>query len=183
MQERIKAIKEYLKYYPNDSQARERLSVCEYATELGIEVEFNEYGSCYPYKMEYGKFKVNEQISAVKRYSLTNSTTKYVQNGEDTLIMWSASCGRLDFVSEKYWYKIEDEWQAFINIIKSYEPLDWDSINNCYIFSLRQGQKLITDYKSILEDFKKTISARIKAVKIEEKKRQIELLQKELAEY
>ena len=93
------------------------------------------------------------------------------------------SCGRLDFVSEKYWYKIEDEWQAFMNIIKSYEPLDWDSANNCYIFSLKQGQKLITDYKSILEDFKKTINARIRAVDLEEKKRQIELLQKELAEY
>ena len=75
MEARIKAIKEYLKYFPKDHYAHDNLLLCEYASELGIDLT----DSYYP-KMEYGYFVINSQIKAGKKYQLTNSATKYKQN-------------------------------------------------------------------------------------------------------
>lgn len=175
MKEKIEAIKKYLKYFPNDSYARNNLQLCEYADELGIEVK----NSYYP-RIEYGYFVINSQIKVGKKYHLTNSTTNYEQNGENTIVIWSESCGRLAFVHDKYWWDIENEWEEFMSILMSYNPLDYDKINNNYIYNLENGKRLIADYDKIVKNFQNKINKKIKEVDLANKRKELERLQKEL---
>lgn len=177
MKERIKAIEEYLKYFPNDSNANNNLKLCQYADELGLKLN----GSYYP-RIDWNYCLINPQIKAGKKYGLTNSKTKYKQNGEDTIVIWSESTGRLGFVDGEYWWDIADEWEEFKNILKSYNPLDYDEINNNYIYNLENGKQLINDYKMIVDCFMEKVNKKIKEVELEKKRKQLELLQKELAE-
>ena len=131
MKDRIEAVKEYLKYFPTDPYAQSNLILCEYAEELGMELS----GKYYP-RIEYGYFLINSQIKVGKKYWLTNSATKYEQNGKDSLVIWDESCGRLAFVNRDYWWDIDDEWKEFMNVLKSYNPLDYDELNNNYIYDI-----------------------------------------------
>ena len=176
MKEKIKAIKEYLKYFPYDSSANNNLQLCEYADELGIELN-NGY---YP-RIEYGYFVINSQIKVGKKYHLNNSATNYAQNGENTIVIWSESCGRLAFVSDKYWWDIEDEWEEFMSVLMSYSPLDYDKINNNYIYDLENGKKLIVDYDKIVKNFQNKVNKKIKEIDLANKRKELERLQKELA--
>lgn len=175
MKERIKAIEEYLKYYPYDINAKDNLSVCQYADELDIKLN----GNYYP-RMNWDYCLINSQIKVGKKYFLTNSKTKYECNGKDTIVIWSASAGRLDFVSDAYWWDIENEWNDFMNILKLYNPLDYDEINNNYIYDLENGKKLIKDYNKIVEAFKDKVLKKIKEVDLANKRKELERLQKEL---
>lgn len=175
MKERINAINEYLKYFPNDRNAKENLRLCQYADELGLKLN----GSYYP-RIDYNHCLINSQIKAGKQYYLTNSTTKYKHNEEDTIIIWSESCGRLAFVDDRYWYSIEDEWQGFMNVLKSYNPLDYDEVNNKYIYDVEHGKELINDYDKIIQNFMNNVNKKIKEVDIASKRKELERLQKEL---
>ena len=177
MKEKIKAIKEYLKYFPYDSNANNNLRLCEYADELNMELN-NGY---YP-KIEYGYFVINSQIKVGKRYELTNSTTRYEQNGQDNIVIWSEPCGRLAFVNRDYWWDINDEWNDFMNVLKSYNPLDYDEINDSYIYDVEHGKKLINDYDKIVRDFMDKANKKIKETQFANKKKELERLQKELSE-
>ena len=177
MKEKIEAVKEYLKYFPNDSYAKNNLLLCEYADELDMEV-----GKSYYPRIEYGFFVINSQIKVGKKYHLTNSTTNYEQNGNDSIVIWSESCGRLAFVNSEYWWTIADEWEDFMNVLMSYNPLDYDKINNNYIYDLENGKRLINDYNEIVKDFQKKADKKIKEAELEKKKKQLEQLQKELEE-
>lgn len=177
MKERIEAVKEYLKYFPNDSCAKSNLSLSEYADELDMEV-----GKSYYPRMEYGFFVINSQIKVGKKYCLTNSTTNYEQNGSDSIVIWSESCGRLAFVDSKYWWNIVDEWDEFMDVLMLYNPLDYDKINDIYIYDLENGKRLINDYNDIVKDFKMKVDKKIKEVELDNKKKQLEQLQKEIEE-
>ena len=177
MKDRIKAVKEYLRHFPNDSYAYNNLLLCEYADELGVELT----KGYYP-RIEYGYFVINSQIKVGKYYCLTNSKTHYKQNKEDSIVIWSESCGRLAFVDRDYWYDIESEWCEFMDILKSYNPLDYDELNNNYIYDLEHGKKLINDYNEIVKSFMDKVNKKIKEVQLANKKKELERLQKELAE-
>lgn len=177
MKDKIKAAKEYLRYFPYDGNAKNNLLMCEYADELGIELN----GGYYP-RVEYGFLVINRQIKAGKKYRLTNSTTKHEQNGIDTIVIWSECCGRLAFVDGQYYYYIDNEWEEFINVLKSYNPIDYDEINNDYIYGLENGKRLINDYDEILKNFKERISRKIKEFDTAKKREQLEKLKKELGE-
>lgn len=177
MKERIKAINEYLKYFPNDIKAKENLLLCKYADELNIELR-NEY---FP-RVEQNRFVINSQIEACKKYYLAKSATQYNQNGIDTIIVWNARYGRLGFVHEEYYDSIEDEWREFHEVLKLYNPIDYDEINHVYIYDLENGKRLINEYDKILQDFVKKVTKKIRIVEIENKKKRIEELQKELME-
>ena len=176
MNEKIEAIKKYLKYFPNDGNAVNNLTLCQYADELGIESDRKSY---YPH-MEYGYFCVNGQIKVGKKYHVVNSHTHHIQNGLDTIVIWHESCGRLGFVDRDYWYTIEDEWQELMQTLHSYKPLDWDELNSTFIFDLENGKRLIEDYKQILNEFMDKCHVRIKAYQLEQKRKELERLQKEL---
>ena len=177
MEERTKAIEEYLKYFPNDCNAKNNLLLCEYADELGMELT-NGY---YP-KIEYEFFIVNQQIKVGKKYYIANSTTNYKQNGTDSIVIWREPCGRLAFIDNEYWYCVDDEWKEFMDVLKSYNPLDYDEINSNYIFDLEHGKKLIKDYNKIIQDFKDKADKKIKKIQLENKRKELERLQKELEE-
>ena len=176
MKEKIKAIEEYLKYFPQDYEVQKKLKLYRFADELNLEV-----GKGYFPRMEWEFCKINGQIKAGKKYVLTNSKTKYEFNGNDTIIIWNESCGRLAFVNEDYWYDIEDEWQDFQDVLKSYTPLDYDEINDVYIYDLENGKKLISDYSKILNNFSEKVNKKIKKIEFEKKKKQLAVLQAELA--
>lgn len=177
MKEKIKVIKEYLKEFPNDIYAKNNLLCCEYADELSIELD----EGFYP-RIEYGYWVVNQHIKVGKTYGLINSATKYEHDGKNSVVIWNASCGRLDFVDDEYYTEIDSEWEGFLNVLKSYNPLDYDERNNKYIYDLEHGKKLIADYNKIIRNFKNAISEKIKEVKIANKKKELEQLQKELME-
>lgn len=175
MQDRIKAIEEYLKYYPESSEARGKINLCRYAQELGIKLN----GSYYP-RMDYDRFVINDLLYATKRCNLSNHATSFVPNEEDTLVIWYASCGRLDFVGDDYWHAIEKEWKWLHDKLKEYNPLDYDEINNKYIFDVENGKRLIEDYAKITDELKTMLKKKILVVETEKKKRELERLQKEL---
>ena len=179
MNEKIAAIKEYLKHFPYDSSVKNNLFLYECADELGIELK-DDY-NYYP-RMEYGWFVINQQIKVGNRYYLTNSATHYEQNGIDKIVIWSEPCGRLAFVNREYWYDIDHEWKDLMSILKSYNPLDYDEINNNYIYNIEHGKKLINDYDRIIKDFMQKVNSKIKKVQLANKRRELERLQKELDE-
>lgn len=176
MKERIKAIEEYLKYFPNDRKAEENLLLCKYAEELDFDITNKGY---YP-RIEYGRFSINSLIIACKKYHLTNSATNYKQNEVDTIVVWHTSCGRLEFVSGDYYDDIKEEWEEFLETLKSYQPLDYDKWNHAYIYNLENGKRLIADYQRIVYEFKAKIDKKIAHVRVERKKAELERLQREL---
>lgn len=177
MKDKIMAIKEYLKYFPSDGGAKSNLLMCEYADALGIELT----GGYYP-RIEYGYLIINNQIKAGRKYNLTNTATNYEQNGTDIIVVWHESCGRLAFVNEVYWYDIEDEWAWLKDALKSYNPVDYDEINNNYIYDLESGKKLINEYDALLKTFREKISIKINEVNNKKKRAELERLKRELGE-
>lgn len=175
--ERINAIKKYLDYFPYSTEANNNLLLCQYADELDIKLN----GSYYP-RLDYKTFVINDQIKAGKNFRISNSSINYEYNGIDTLVVWSESCGRLAFVDDKYWYNVEDEWNDFQDILLSYNPLDYDTVNCRYIYNITQGKKLINDYPQIIEEFETKLKNKIKLIDIEHKQKELERLQKELQE-
>ena len=75
---------------------------------------------------------MNIKIYPIIDNDLTNYSTDFVPNG-DMLIIWKAESGKCDFCMSEYWYDIDEEWNWFISVLKSYNPLDYDEINNTYI--------------------------------------------------
>ena len=173
--DKIEVIEEYLKYFPNDANATKNLLLCKYSSEIGIELE----GGYYP-NIQYGYFVINQQIKAGKYYRLTNTTTHYEQNKKDTIIIWNEPCGRLAFVADKYWSSVCEEWNEFMDVLKSYSPIDYDSLNDVYIFDLENGKRLIADYERIKNDFIEKANKKIKETDIKQKKKELERLQSEL---
>lgn len=175
MKERIEAIEQYLKYFPNDRYAKDNLMLCEYADELGLELNRGYYPT-----MDWQYCLVNRQIKIGKKCKLTNSATKYKQNGNDTIVIWHESSGRLAFVNYDYLSDIEDEWQEFKNVLKSYDPLDYDEINNTYIYDVKNGKRLITNYNKIVDDFMNKVNKKVKEIQFKKKREQLERLRSEL---
>lgn len=162
-------------YFPSDSNAKSRLLLCNYANELGIECD-NAY---YP-RVEYNCCVINSQIKACKKFQLTNSATRHIQNGVDTIIVWHEPCGKLAFVDDEFYDDVDEEWSEFIGILKSYNPIDYDDINNNYIYDIDNGKHLISDYDMIICKLKEKISKKIESVKLKNKIAEFERLKKEL---
>lgn len=175
---RIKAIKEYLKYFPDDRTAKNNLILCEYSNLLDIDLDTN-HRTYYP-SVEHGYLIVNRQIRVDREYRLANSHTGYHQNKEEVLVIWSEPCGRLAFVNDRYYWAINNEWDEFMNILKSYEPLDYDTTNNAYIYDIEHGKKLIADYKDIVSNFEEKLHSKINEILIQDKREQLKQLQEEL---
>ena len=172
MKDKINAIKEYLKHFPDSSEATQKLILHEYSELLGIKLN----GSYYP-RVKGRRYYINEQIFLSNNYDLTNHSTNFVPNGTDTLVIWRADAGRCDFCSSEYWYNIDEEWKWFHSILKSYNPLDYDEINSTYLYNLENGKKLIDDYLEIKHKLNEKLRNKIKMVQIEKKKKELEMLE------
>ena len=172
MNDKINAIKEYLKHFPDSSEARQNLILYEYSELLGIKLN----GSYYP-RVKGNKYCVNDQIFLGKNYDLSNHSTDFVSNGAEMLVIWRADAGRCDFCLSEYWHNIDEEWQWFNSILKSYNPLDYDEINSTYLYNLENGKKLIDDYLEIKHKLNEKLREKIKKVQIEKKKKELEMLE------
>ena len=73
------------------------------------------------------------------------------------------------FVEPEYWSDIEDELQELKNVLKSYNPLDYDELNEDYIYDIENGKRLIADYDKIVSDFWNKVDKKIKDVILERK--------------
>ena len=69
----------------------------------------------------------------------------------------------------EYWSDIEDELQELKNVLKSYNPLDYDELNEDYIYDIENGKRLIADYDKIVSDFWNKVDKKIKDVILERK--------------
>lgn len=175
MNDKINAIKKYLEYFPNDNSAKSNLLLTEYASIFNFKLN----GSYYP-RMDYKTCIINSQIIIVNSYQLINSKTKYNHDDTSPLVVWSEACGRLAFVSNEYYSEIDDEWGNFMKVLKSYEPLDYDELNNTYIYNVENGKRLIHDYDNITNDLDQAIENKIKQVQLQEKITKYEKLKAEL---
>lgn len=118
-------------------------------------------------KCHYGNFC----FDVVHNYRLTNKTTHQTLNDSKWYIHFGfGGCGRLNLCpSSTYAYKAEaeDVWVNFLKRIEEYSPIDWDSINHDYIFSVENGYKLYKDfgdiYKQAVNDMRRAIATYKKA--------------------
>ena len=118
-------------------------------------------------KCHYGNFC----FDVVHNYRLTNKTTHQTLDDSKWYIYFSCGgCGRLNLcASSTYAYKAEaeDVWVDFLKRIQEYSPIDWDSVNHDYIFSVEDGYKLYKDfgniYKQAVNDMRRAIAAYKKA--------------------
>lgn len=177
MKDKIKAIETYLGYFPNDVTAKNNLIICKYADEFDIELGENH--GYYP-RVEYGYCKLSEYLMIGKKCHILNSATNYKFDGNESLLIVSFHAGRLEFVPEAYWYNIEDEWKELMDVLKSYNPLDYDVVNNAYVYGVETGKKLIKDNKKIFEDFREKTGKKIRRIKVERKTAEMERLTREL---
>lgn len=110
-------------------------------------------------------------FDVVHNYRLTNKTTHQTLNYSKWYIHFGyGGCGRLNLcASSTYAYKAEaeDVWVNFLKRIQEYNPIDWDGVNNDYIFSVENGYKLYKDfgdiYKQAVNDMRRAIAAYKKA--------------------
>lgn len=110
-------------------------------------------------------------FDVVHKYRLTNKTTHQTLDDSKWYIhLGFGGVGRLNLCAgSTYAYKAEaeDVWVDFLKRIQEYNPIDWDSINYDYIFSVENGYKLYKDfgniYKQAVNDMRRAIAVYKKA--------------------
>lgn len=132
---------------------------------------------------EWGEAVCPRDFLVVKRYHICNSTTKYQPKDETWYVIWdNGNIGRLQFVSDKYWYAVEDEWNEFKNKLLSYNPLDYDKMNDFIVYDIENGKRLMEDYQQICDETKSKMQAKIKRVQLEKAREEYEKLLNEAKE-
>lgn len=116
------------------------------------------------------------------QFHLVNTTI----NAQPEMAKWYIhfSCGgirRLNFAGSQYAYKQEPDevWQDFLTWVKSYEPIDWDDMNNEYIFSLENGIRLYHEFQTGYDKFCQKIKAAIR-YRIQELQAQMDALREDV---
>lgn len=118
-----------------------------------------------------------------KDYHMTNSETGYSPDPEQYYILWdNGNVGRLQFVSQKYWWDVEKEWDEFLGKLMSYKPVDYNPLNCHMVFDIHNGKQLLRDYQKICAETQKVMNKVIRQKQIEETKKKYEELLKEQEE-
>ena len=174
LDERIKLLEAYLAAfnrpdipYGYGSGPKEYLETCNKLKALGA---------------EWGDKLPKEQFSIVKgkALGLFNRATSYSFDPDTYYVKWDTDgIGRLMFVNEKFWFNVQEEWDAFTQKLASFNPLDYDPINNEYVYSIEQGKKLMAAYPDIYNETRAAISAKTKEIKKKQLLQQLEDLNKE----
>lgn len=169
LQERIEFLQTYLDeftdgkkygygYYPTDY-----LESCKELQALGF---------------EWGDKIINDNKFCIRKNGhLTNRTTKYEFDDNTYYIHWDNGIGKLMFVSStKYYSLIDDEYNEFLEKLRSYGALDWDYWNDHMIFTVEDGKRLYKDYSKIREETAKKIKRKIKQEEVRAAKEEYEKL-------
>lgn len=125
--------------------------------------------------LEWGdSLEMPEDFRVVKKYYICNSATNYKPEEETFYIEWNnGNVGRLQFVSNDYWYSVGEEWQSFLDELKSYNPVDYDQVNCHMIFKIADGKRLMDDYADICKKTKEKMQKKIRQKMIEKKKAEL----------
>ena len=60
--------------------------------------------------------------------------------------------------------------------IRSYNPIDWDNLNNEYVFSVRSGYRLYQDFKAKYDETREQMDNAVAKYKIEKLQAEIRRL-------
>lgn len=116
-------------------------------------------------------------------YSLGCPTTKYKFDETKWYARFSCNgCGRLNIINDStiaYRGEPDAVWNEFLDKIKSYSPLDYDDMNNEYIFTLQDGYRLFKDFPTLLKDVRTKMQSAVKAYKIQQLQSQLDKLKKD----
>lgn len=117
-------------------------------------------------------------------YTLSNRETFYEFCKSKWYIRLTfGGSGRFNFVmdtgylSGSLYDKVNESYQAFIERLMSYSPLDYDRINGEYLFTVENGYRLYKDFKEIYETTKTAINNELKDFKIKQLKAELEKLE------
>lgn len=113
-------------------------------------------------------------------YHLHNSVTKYKFDPDKYYIHWdNGNIGRLQFITKEYYYVMTEEWQEFRNRMLSYNPVDYDELNDHIVYDIENGKKAMEDYKKICREIDSKMDKKIKQIKIQEMEEQLRELKGE----
>ena len=131
------------------------------------------------YRIE-GKTNGFDFIASDKFGKLVNSEEDFVPNrGEWILMLTACGCGRRNFAPDcrnghtLYGEKCNAVWDAFIEWIESYSPLDMDTVNYKYYFDMQQGLKLFEAFPDKTAEVQKAFDKILNQSKIEQLKAQL----------
>lgn len=125
------------------------------------------------------KLVISENFRLTKGKRIVhNSAYNYNFDKDTYYIEWdNGNVGRLQFVSDKYYYLVTDEWNEFKSKLISYNALDYDTCNCHIIYNIEDGKRVIADYANICKETKEKMNKKIALAQIEEKKAEITKLQ------
>ena len=167
LDERIKLIKKYQKYCNTNVPCRygsnpsDLLKTCEKLKALGFE-----WGD----KITFEDFKIT------KGFYISNSSTGYIPTEGRYYIQWdNGNVGAYQFTGNSDVYReVQEEYRAFKNKLMSYNPVDWDNLNDNIIFDIENGKKLIADYKNIIAETREIMRSKVNACKLKKAKEEYE---------
>lgn len=125
--------------------------------------------------LEWGeRLAIPNDFRISKGYYISNSNTHHKQQDGEWYIEWdNGNVGRLQFVREKYWGLVEDEWQAFRAELMSYNPLDYDHLNCHIIYDIENGKKAMANYKDLCKRTQEAMILKIKEAQVKELEEQL----------
>lgn len=141
------------------------------------EVDVDMYGFVLKLNCAYFNFHI------INKYKLENPINNVIFDDDKWYIMFDCGgCGRLNFDDSNFIYKpqCEEIWQYFLERIKYYKPLNWDTLNREYIFTLEDGYKFYKDFESIYGIFKNRMKEAVYKYKIQELENALDILRVEL---
>lgn len=166
--ERIEFLKTYINEFEKTSQygygyrANEYLKTCEKLKALG----FN-WGD----KIDFEDFRI------YKGHNISNSSTNYKGNDDDYYIHWdNGNVGCLMFVNSENCDLARDDYNEFLEKLRSYGAVDWDDFNAHIIFDIEHGKKLLEDYPKIRQETADKIKKKLKNEELAKAKRKYEQL-------
>lgn len=146
----------------------EMINICEKLAALGLE-----WGDPINYPDFY--------ICKGGDYNLLNSATHYKFDKDTYYIHWdNGNIGKYQFTGDLGYRHIDDEWNEFKKILMSYEPLDYDPYNCHIIYDVKNGKRLLKDYKNICKSIDEKVFKKVKEIQIQKKLKEIEALKKQL---
>lgn len=132
---------------------------------------------------KWGEAVCPKDFLVVKQYHICNSSTGYQPKDNTWYVIWdNGNIGRLQFVSDEYYYDVQDEWEDFKNRLLSYNPLDYDKMNDFNVYDIENGKRLMTDYQQICDETLAKMKDKIKQIRLKEAKEKYERLLNEVKE-
>lgn len=146
-----------------------------YAEEIMRDCEILEaMGWEFGHEINYPDFRIR------KGYYITNNGTGHKSNNDEWYVEWdNGNVGRLQFVSSEWWRYVGEEWENFKKELMSYNPVNYDPMNCHIIYDVENGKRVLENYQDICKRTREAIGKKLKQVKVEKAKAELERLIKE----